>query len=409
MKRLLLLLPTRGYRAPPFMEVAARLGVDLTVASEEPSTLEGLSPGSLLTLDFAHPDRAAQGTAAFAREYPIHAVVGVDDATTGLQAAISEALGIQANSYAATATARNKLRMREALRAGGMDRPTFSHFSIDDDPSDSADQVPYPCVLKPLALAGSRGVIRANNPQEFETAFRRIAAILREPEVASAGADARQILVESYLPGVEVALEGIVLDGRLQVLAIFDKPDRLDGPFFEETIYTTPSRLAESDQQVIAAVVARAASILELWEGPVHAEIRLTPDGPVILEVNPRSIGGKCSRILRFGAGMTLEEIILRRALRMEIPSMKREEQAAGVMMIPIPGAGVLKGISGLEAAGAVPGIEEVSLSARVGQRLTPLPEGSVYLGFIFARGPSPDRVEDALRAAHRELKFRLG
>jgi biotin carboxylase len=270
-----------------------------------------------------------------------------------------------------------------------------------------AGRVGFPCVVKPLFLSASRGVIRANDPDEFVAAFGRLAAILRRPEVAAQGGLlARQVLVESYIPGVEVALEGLLSRGKLRVLAIFDKPDPMEGPFFEETIYVTPSRLPDSVQQSVVACTAQAVAALGLEHGPIHAELRVNDQGPWILEIAPRSIGGLCSRALRFGEGISLEELILRHAMGLEVDSISRERQAAGVMMIPIPQAGVLREVRGQPEAQRVQAIEEIRLTIPVGTEVVPLPEGARYLGFIFARAETPDRVEAALRDAHRRLEF---
>ncbi|HSD28965.1 MAG TPA: ATP-grasp domain-containing protein, partial [Vicinamibacteria bacterium] len=209
-----------------------------------------------------------------------------------------------------------------------------------------------------------------------------------------------------FIPGREVALEGLLVGGELHVLALFDKPDPLDGPYFEETIYVTPSRLSPDVQLAIAAEARWAARALGLAEGPVHAELRVNDEGPWMIELAARTIGGLCSRTLRFGAGLSLEELVIRHALGIELDSLERERQPAGVMMIPIPRAGVLRAVRGREAALAVPGIEEATISAHVGQELVPLPEGSRYLGFLLARADSPEAVEEALRAAHRRLDF---
>lgn len=406
MRRILLLIPTSSYRTEDFVEAALRLGVDLAVASERPSTFEAEFPDSLLTLDFADPDKAARTVAELARRQPFDAVVPVDDLTTVVGAAVAEKLGLPANSVAAVATARNKHRMREALARAGIPTPAFTLLTLADDPAVAARRVPYPCVLKPTILAASRGVIRADDEAAFVAAFRRIEAILRSPEVAALGDGASEILVEGFVPGAEVALEGLLVDGRLHVLALFDKPDPLDGPFFEETIYVTPSRLPAATRAAIAACTARAARALGLRDGPIHAELRVNAGGPWPIELAARSIGGLCSRTLRFGTGMTLEELILRHALRLDIASLERERRPAGVMMIPIPRRGVLEAVRGEDAARAVAGVEEVTITAHVGQELVPLPEGSRYLGFIFARAETPEAVEAALREAHRRLAF---
>ncbi|OLC62975.1 MAG: hypothetical protein AUH76_07400 [Candidatus Rokubacteria bacterium 13_1_40CM_4_67_11] len=406
MARLLLLLPTRTYRTEAFVAAAHGLGVDLVCASERPSTLEDLAPDSLLTLDFADPAAATRKVADWSRQRPLDAVVGVDDQTATAAAAIAERLGLRTSPVAAVAAARNKFEMRQCLAAAGLPVPRFRRIALKEDPFLAARGVAFPCVLKPLALSASRGVIRANNVDQFIAGFRRIGALLRRDDVSVTGDAADALLAEEYIPGVEVALEGVLSGGRLQTLALFDKPDPLEGPFFEETIYVTPSRLPASIQSAVTDATASAAAALGLEEGPVHAEVRVNEHGPFVIELAARSIGGLCSRTLRFGTGMTLEELILRHALGWEVPSYDREARAAGVMMIPIPRAGRLGEIHGIADATAVPSVEEVVITAHVGQELIPLPEGWQYLGFIFARSDTPDQVERALRASHAQLRF---
>jgi biotin carboxylase len=403
-ERVLLLLPTTSYRTQAFLDAAGRLGVEVLCASEQPSTLEALVPGGLLTLDFHDPDAAADRVRCVAARQPIHAVVGVDDLTAVAAAAIAERLGLRANPVAAVAATRNKRTMREQLAKAGVPVPRFRPVHLADDLDAAARQAEYPCVLKPLALSASRGVIRADSPGEFVAAARRIGRILNQ-----AGDPSQELLAEEFLPGFEVALEGLLVDGSLEVLALFDKPDPLDGPFFEETIYVTPSRLPPEVQARIVQVTTRATAALGLRDGPIHAELRVNAGGPWILEVAARSIGGLCSRVLRFGTGMTLEELVLLHALGRPLGAPEREQRPAGVMMIPIPRAGRLLRVEGQAAARSVPFVEDVVVSAHPGQTLVPLPEGWRYLGFIFARGDTPEGVERALRAAHRQLHFEIG
>jgi biotin carboxylase len=407
--RLLLLLPTTTYRTQDFLDAARTLGVDIVCASEQPSTFETHAPDNLLTIDFADPDAAAARVADLTVRRPLSAVVGVDDLTTVAAAAIAERLGLRSSAVAAVAAARDKYQMRQCLAAGGVPIPRFRRMALKDDPFLAARGVAFPCVLKPLALSASRGVIRANNVDQFIAAFRRIATLLQRADVDVSGDSRQFLLAEQYVPGVEVALEGLLMGGALHTLALFDKPDPLEGPFFEETLYVTPSRLPADAQRAIERVAGAACTALGLTEGPVHAELRVNDAGPWVLEVAARSIGGLCSRTLRFGTGMTLEEIILRHALGWPIDSLVRERRPAGVMMIPIPRGGRLQRVRGTEAAGAVPGIEEVTITAHAGQDLVPLPEGWQYLGFIFARADTPDAVEAALRDAHARLTFDIG
>jgi biotin carboxylase len=403
--RLLLLLPTTTYRTEAFIEAATRLGVELVCASERPSTLESLTPDSLVTLDFGDPLGSAETIARFARSRPIDAVVGVDDLTTVTAAAISQRLGLKANELPAVSAARDKHAMRRCLAEAGVSVPRFRLVQT-DDPATVAGHVEYPCVLKPLMLSASRGVIRANDRDEFVAAFERIAAILARPDAAPPDGTRRALLVEAFVPGREIAVEGLLVGGSLHVLAIFDKPDPLDGPFFEETIYVTPSRLPAATQDRVAAVTRDACSALGLTEGPIHAELRVNEQGPVVLEVAARSIGGLCARTLTFGTGLSLEELILCHALGRPLESLERERRAAGVMMIPIPRAGRLVSVRGTEEARAVEAIEDVVITMHAGQEVIPLPEGWQYLGFIFARAETPAAVEGALREAHARLHF---
>jgi len=395
------LLPTTTYRTTAFVEAARQIGVELTVASEQASTFEAANPAGLLTLDFKNPQRAADDVEVFARRQPIQGVVGVDDDTAIVAASIARRLKLKGNPTPAAEAARDKHQQRELLAKAGVPIPRFMLRRLDEDPAAIARSVTFPCVVKPLRLSASRGVMRADSVQGFINAQKRLNAIVCEPEAS--------FLIEEFIPGYEVALEGLVVNRRLHVLAIFDKPDPLDGPFFEETIYVTPSTVPAGLQSSIKDCAERAVRALGITEGPVHAELRYNENGPWLIELAARPIGGRCSAVLRFGdQKVSLEEIILRHALGMALPSLQRERVAAGVMMIPIPGAGTLQEVRGVAEAKTVPLIEDVQITAHPGERLVPFPEGSRYPGFIFARAETPSAVEAALRAAHRQLTFTL-
>jgi biotin carboxylase len=409
--RLLLLVPTRSYRTDDFLAAARRLGAEVVLGSDLCHEVEERTGGiqGLVSLDYRRPERAAERIAELARERPIAGVVAADDGTSLIAALAAERLGLPSSSPAAAHRAGNKAESRRALAAAGVPVPRFRVFPRAGGPEGPAREVDYPCVLKPLALSASRGVIRADDPPAFAAAWRRIERILDRARTERRPADEearRGILVEAFVPGAEVALEGLLRRGRLETLALFDKPDPLDGPFFEETIYVTPSRHPAPVQEAVARVAADAARALGLAEGPVHAELRLSAGGPVVLEVAARSIGGLCARTLRFGAGLSLEEVIVAHALGRPLADLRREARASGVMMLPIPRGGVLRGVEGLEAARAVPGVADVVITVPEGREVEPLPEGDSYLGFLFARGDSPAEVEETLRAAHARLRF---
>lgn len=410
MPRVLLLLPTTTYRSEAFIAAATRLEVDVTVASERRNTLTHLNPSGLLTLDFKHPERAVKKVVDFSKRYPIDAVVPVDSEVTVVGSLMAKALGIRHNSPESAIAASDKHHMRNLLQRGGVPCPDFQWVPFDSDREAWARQLHYPSVVKPTSLSGSQGVIRVDSPEAFIDAAMRVERILKEVHASAERCDISQdgFLVEDFVEGPEIALEGMLCHGRLSVLAIFDKPDPLDGPYFEETLYITPSRHSVSIQEVMSGCVSQGAQALGLTEGPIHAELRWSDQGPSLIEINPRSIGGLCSRTLRFGTGISLESLILKHALHEEFVAPDCEARASGVMMIPIPRTGIYQEVLGVSEAESVPGIEQLIISAHPGQHLTCLPEGAQYLGFLFARGEHPEEVERALRESFACLDFSI-
>ena len=393
MKRVALVAATTGYQTRMFFEAAAKLDVDLTLATDRCHILEDPWGDRAIAVRFEDPQSSAD------KIPQCDGILAVADRPTLVAALAAERLGIPYHSFEAVTACHDKHETRERFRAAGLLAP--GAFLAEDECA--ATRASYPCVLKPLSLSASRGVIRANDPEAFRTAFRRIQAILQ-----SAHQEKQSVQVESFIEGREFALEGIVTGGKLTVLAIFDKPDPLDGPFFEETIYVTPSRESRERQEAIAAATRVAIQSLGLHDGPIHAEMRVNARGVFMLEVAARPIGGLCAKALRFEGGMSLEELLLRHALGEDVSRVQQEASASGVMMIPIPRSGVYVGVSGVEEALTVSGVEDVIISAKRGQKLVPLPEGASYLGFLFARGEKGDEVEAALREAHAALQFEI-
>lgn len=408
-RRVLLLATTTGYQTRVFAEAAHRLGLEVVLATDRCKGLDDPWGDRSIPVRFHDPWAYIDTLEAAARQRSFAAIVAVGDRPTFLAALAAERLGIPFHPPAAVEACNNKYLARERYRAAGLLVPEYFQIALDDDPCQAAHRAPFPCVLKPLGLSGSRGVIRADNQPEFLAAFQRIKALLEGREfVVHPSQQNRWVQVESFIPGPEFALEALVTGGRLQVLALFDKPDPLDGPFFEETIYVTPSRQTAAAQNELFRTIQRGVEALGLTHGPLHAEARLNPRGAWILEMAARPIGGLCTQALRFDCQTPLEELVLRHALGEDVSSVRRMDPASGVMMIPIPRAGICQQVQGLQRARAVPGVFEVLITATPGQKLVPLPEGGSYLGFIFARGDSPEAIEQALRLAHQKLEFQI-
>lgn len=382
------MLPTTTYRAADFLKAAASLGASVVVATEdEPPLLAERA----LQVDLDDPEAAAACMVDRDDRLPIDAVVAVDDRGVLPAAHAARRLGLPHNSPDAVAATRDKAEMRRRLAAGEVSQPAYEVLA------GGVPTLPYPLVLKPLDRSGSTGVIRVDDEQAASEAMARIRRIVDDPDAP--------LLAERFVPGVEVSVEGLLRDGKLEVLAVFDKPDPLDGPYFEETIYVTPSQHASDE---LARVVADGCRAIGLTEGPVHAEARIDERSVVLIEVAARSIGGLCSRALTFGAGVSLEELILRHALGMPLEELERERGASGVMMLPIPVSGVLREVGGREQALAVPGIGGLEITVPRGRQVRALPEGDRYLGFLFARGDTPAEVEASLRTASSLLSVRI-
>jgi biotin carboxylase len=443
MPRVLILSATTGYQLRSFGEAAEELGVELVFATDRCHSLDDPWRDSAVAVRFHEEDRSVEAVAAAARLRPVDGVLAVGDRPVVLASRIAAALGLPGNPPDAAQASAHKRLAREQFARAGLPVPWFLPASVNEPVAPLFDEVRFPAVVKPVALSGSRGVIRVDTRDELEAAFRRIGRLLSRPDVRAlrTGAEA-DVVVEGFIPGREYAVEALLTEGRFRPLAIFDKPDPLDGPFFEETIYVTrdvapkaeatPSHAtapsgeamaADREAAAILAAVERAARALGLWHGPLHAECRVNRDGVFVLEVAARPIGGLCSRVLRFAAPasssrnagdsarpdvppVSLEHVLLRHALNEDISTVQRENLAAAVMMIPIPRRGILKRVRGAEAARQVPFVDDVRITAKTDQLLEPLPEAGSYLGFIFARaGRAPD-AEAAIRAAHQALRF---
>lgn len=413
-KRLLLFTAKLGYQTRSFEEAARKLGVQLIYVTDRCHQLEDPWGDQAIAVHFETPEVAAYTVMEAVRGQNVGGILALGDRPAVAAAYAARGLGIRYNHPAAVEASRSKLRTKEVFRDAGLNVPWFQKLPIDPTPEPSLLGISYPCVLKPLSLSASQGVVRANNREEFLAASARIRRLLQSPEIlATREANLDQMLVEGYIPGREVAVECLLTEGELSVLAIFDKPDPLEGPHFEETIYVTPSRLPESEQHAIEKCSRDAVRALGLSHGPIHAEFRINEHGVWPIEVAPRPIGGLCARSLRFSLNgaiepIGLEELLVRHAWELPGWNSPREQIASGVMMIPVPQSGILKSVSGEEAALLIPGITELTITARLHDAIAAWPEGSSYLGFLFARGNTPQQVELALRLAHEKLSFKI-
>jgi biotin carboxylase len=412
-KRVVLFASKLGYQTRSFESAAQKLGVQLAYVTDRCHELSDPWGDQAIAARFANSQEASATAMTALRGKSIAAILAVGD-TPGIAAAhAARGLGLAGNHPAAVEACHNKFRMREVFGNAGLLNPWFRKVPLSLEPEPALLGVQYPCVLKPLSLSASQGVMRVNSHDEFREATRRLARILDRPELQKKSASpVREALVEEYISGVEVAIEAILIDGQLKLLAIFDKPDPLEGPYFEETIYVTPSRLSPQQQHAIAISATEAVRAIGLAHGPVHAEFRINERGVWPIEVAPRPIGGRCAAALAFAQRhaerIGLEELILRYAIGEDISVWQRESLASAVMMIPVPSTGIFEQVSGVDQAKEVPHVTGVEITARLHDTIVAWPEGSSYLGFIFAKAEGPADAERALREAHTKLHFRI-
>jgi biotin carboxylase len=396
-----------------FGDAASRLGVELVYATDRCDQIEDPWGDGAIPVRYHEEWRSVDAVLKALESRPVDGVLAVGDRPTVMAAYISRLLGLPGHPPDAARTARDKRLMRERLKAAGFLVPSFITVPAAVDAATVLARVELPAVIKPTVLSASRGVIRADDAVSFVTAFARVQRLLASPEVRDLrDPEADIIQIEGYVPGVEYALEGVLEHGAFRTFAIFDKPDPLEGPYFEETIYVTPSRATAVTQRQIEVTVAGAALALGLHHGPIHAECRVNARGVYVLEVGARPIGGLCATTLRFaksgGASIGLEELLLRHALGEATAGWDRETEASAVMMIPIPRGGVYRRVDGVDDATAVEGIDRVQITAKPDQQIEALPEGSSYLGFIFAHAATPEAAEQAVRSAHACLRFTI-
>jgi len=399
--RLLLIAQANSYRIAPYLHAAKRMGLEAMIASRgEFSLISEVHDG--LNVDLDNTEASLASILKEADKASFTGILGSDDSTVELAARAAQALGLPHNPPQAARLSRRKDLARAHLALAGCPVPIHSLIDLGKALQPQMAGLPWPCVIKPLNMSASRGVIRADDEAGFIAACQRIETIIAD---SKDDFEATHVLVEDYIDGIEVAYEGYLHNGELTTLALFDKPDPLQGPYFEETIYVTPSQLDDTTQAGIKQRVAQACTAYGLCTGPVHAELRVDDRDAWILEVAARTIGGDCARTLDNDNDFNLEELVISLAIGKPVQT-KLPEEARGVMMIPIRKGGILRRVEGITAAREIDGIEQVDIIIREGNELVPLPEGNQYPGYIFARGNSSDEVIRALREACSRLNF---
>lgn len=401
---IILLLPKTSYRNQDFLAAAGALGMDVLAVQNNCHVLaESWNGAPLLSLPFDDPKVLVETVRRHVADSKVAAVIGVDDSGAAIAQQLAQALGVAANNPAAAQTLGNKWRFRQLQYRLRLPAPNTVRVAADTDITESPVGA-YPLVAKPLRLSASQGVIRVDHPGQLPAVLQRIRHILRAQNVPP---DERTLLLEDFIAGKEYALEAVMHHGKLHTLALFEKPEPLDGPFFAETVYVTPPDLELAQQQEFSRQVELLCREAGWLNGPVHAEARVEPGRVTMLEIAPRTIGGLCSRLLIPLLGRSLESLVLDQALGRFEP-LETASGAAGVYMIPVPHPGLFESVEGLEQAQNIPGITGITITASVDEPLEPLPEGNKYVGFVFAAADDATKVKSALAQAQGCLQVRL-
>tara|TARA_B100000029_G_scaffold205290_1_gene203248 strand:- start:93 stop:1346 length:1254 start_codon:yes stop_codon:yes gene_type:complete len=405
----ILIIPSASYRTGPFMNAIKKLDLKVLVISDKSQVFSGKYPDNLIIINFNHWKDKSVEISKWAKNNGLKAVIGVDEESIVLAANLSNFLNVDHNSIESVLLTKNKYLMRTELKKTGLCSPWFKIFSIYESSNKIINEISFPCVIKPTFLSGSRGVMRVNTKKELSEGIKTLNELLSLDELRKRGGkQSDYIMIEEYIPGKEVAIEGIVSEGKLTMLAIFDKPELLEGPTFEETIIVTPSVLTKKIQYSLLETLQVVVKALGIVKGPVHAEARINKNGNYILECASRSIGGLCSKVLEFQGGISLEELILRSYLGRNIEKSKLIGNARGVMMMPTEKKGILKEIGGVKDALVVNGVTDLQITVKPGEKLQPLPKGDRYLGFIFAEGNDQEFVINALKNAWSKIEIVL-
>lgn len=368
----------------------------------------GLRP---TTVAVQPPEQAIEQALRLHEQTSIGAVLGYEEDATLTVAHIAAALGLPAHPVAAAEAALDKPMMKQRFAAAGIPAADFIVAADEDEAVAWAEAGGYPVVVKPCRGSASQGVIRANDEHTLRQAYRRLRRIIRDHELDNGGRPPSAHLVERYLPGSELSCELLLQYGAPEVITEFGKPLPLTGPYFEESIYLTPPALGAALRREVHELSMAAAKALGFYHGPAHCEIRLTPDGPKVLEIAGRLLGGACAGSFRDRLGEDLDALLLRSALgeRITLPAPADDAPTVGALMIPVPGEGRVVAVRGDDGARRVPGVRDVSLQTEPGEIVVPFPEQACYaVGFVSASGPDEAAVVGSLGQAAAQISLEL-
>ena len=316
-------------------------------------------------------------------------ILPVDHSALKFSAYLVDLLNVKGNNTKSINNAMNKLESRNIFNS-------ISEIKIQNAIVEKIEDIELfinengTSVLKPIYGTASKSVIKIESFQENKVAVEKLMQDCSDQD----------LIIEEFVDGSEYALEGNLINSELNKIVIFDKPINYKEPYFEESIYIAPTGLPDKTQKEIVNLIGKACKKLGLENGPVHVEFKIHNKEIFIIEINPRMIGGLCSRCLSFGLFKTsLEEIALHAFLNNELKSIDLLSNFVGVLMIPTPISGKFISINKNELE-SIPNVSGVEITVSENSNLLEPPFGDKYLGFVFSQGDSKEKVMESLTLA---------
>ena len=384
MKKLLLVIPENSYKSNDFVTSAEKLDLDFLVITDS-QQVSGQFSDTVIIHSF---DEELENDVKEKLQDVTH-ILPVDHSALKFSAYLVDLLKAKGNNTKSINTAMNKFESRKIFNS-------ISEIKIQNAIVKKIEDIEIfinengTSVLKPIYGTASKSVIKVESFQENKA----------EVEKLMQDCSDQDLIIEEFVDGSEYALEGNLINSELNKIVIFDKPINYKEPYFEESIYIAPTEIPDKTQKEIVNLIGKACKKLGLENGPVHVEFKIHNKEIFIIEINPRMIGGLCSRCLSFGLFKTsLEEIALHAFLNNELKSIDLLSNFVGVLMIPTPISGKFISINKNELE-SIPNVSGVEITVSENSNLLEPPFGDKYLGFVFSQGDSKEKVMESLTLA---------
>ncbi len=384
MKKLLLVIPENSYKSNDFVVAAEKLGIDFLIITDSEQVSSKFSDTVIINKFDAELNKNN-----LKKLKDVTHVLPVDHSALKFSGYLVDLLEVKGNKLESINLSMNKYESRKIFNSL-LDIKVNNEIIKNIDDVNTFINKNGTSVLKPIYGTASKSVLKINNVEKNKEQIEKLMQDCFDQD----------LVIEEYIDGKEYALEGTIINSELKKIVIFDKPVEYKHPYFEESIYITPSELSSEAEKRVVSIVDKACKKIGLEDGPVHVEFKINENQIFIIEINPRMIGGLCSRCLSFGLfKVSLEEIILHAFMNNELKNIELLNNYVGVLMIPTPKSGKFISINKEELEN-IPNISNVEITVPEGSDLLEPPYGDKYLGFAFSQGIDKKTVNESLLTA---------